>query len=385
MPIEPSLIGVARSTSPQSIRDYAKANGWEAVRDAPLKGRFYLFRNTSEPLRQLIIPMDAQTREYPEMILDVAERISLMEKRPVEAVLNDLLLPNADILRFRLVEAEAAPDSIPLQDGINLLEGAKKALLAAACSVVSPQSHHPRMSRIEAEQLLGECKLGQTERGSYVVKIACPLDAVDPSMLGLEEIEPFVRRTTKLLLASAKRITDAIERDEVEKLYDDIPGQPVISSNLCDALLTMQAENRSSLSISAKWASTRPKPGETELPQEIQFNADYFPVVADIYEKLRPSGEDKESVFVATVETLNGDLGQDGKRAGDVGLWVFHEEETIPARVMLNAAEYEIADQAHMAGELVVFKGLLHRGRRIHKITNVEGFSPLRQISPEPK
>lgn len=383
MRAEPNLTDIAKSTSPQCVREYAKSKGWELIPEG-IKGRFYLFRNSKAPLRQLVIPMDSGDTGYADMVLDVAERIAEIEKRSLEAVLTDLLLPNADVLRFRLIEAQAASGSIPLQDGINLLEGAKKALLAAACSVVSPQSHHPRMSRSEAEQLLGNCRLGQTERGSFVVKIACPLDAVDVDAGALVLQEPFVRRTTKLLLNSVRRITDAIEKDEVETIYEPKSGEPVISSNLCDALLQMQAvKDTSALAISATWATTRPEPAAPRLSEEIRFNPDYFPVVSDIYTTLRPSGEDKESVFVATVETLNGDVGDDGRRAGDVGLWVFHEDETIAARVDLGPDDYEVADKAHMNGALVIFKGVLHRGRRTHKFTNVEGFSVLSPERPE--
>src|SRR5580704_11487618 len=91
MPANENLTDLARSTSPQAIREYAKGNGWEAVRDG-LKGRFYLFRHTAEPLRQLIVPMDPSNREYSQMVLDVAERIAVMENRTVETVLSDLML-----------------------------------------------------------------------------------------------------------------------------------------------------------------------------------------------------------------------------------------------------------------------------------------------------
>ncbi len=40
-----------------------------------------------------------------------------------------------------------------LDHGINIFLGTKKAILAAACSVVQPQPFHPRLSQTEAEQL----------------------------------------------------------------------------------------------------------------------------------------------------------------------------------------------------------------------------------------
>ena len=49
-------------------------------------------------------------------------------------------------------------------------------LLSEAHSVLVPQPYHPRMSRSEAEDFLSRCRLGQTDRGSFVLTVACPLD-----------------------------------------------------------------------------------------------------------------------------------------------------------------------------------------------------------------
>src|SRR5205807_5516419 len=109
---------------------------------------------------------------------------------------------------------------------------ARKALLAASCSAVQPQTFHPRLSRTEAEQLLQACRLGQTERGSFTAVIACPIDAVGPQALlpklmplfegqtgpvagagaepPLVSPEPFTRRTTSLLMRSVARIVQGI-------------------------------------------------------------------------------------------------------------------------------------------------------------------------------
>jgi len=186
-------------------------------------------------------------------------------------------------------------------------------------------------------------------------------------------------------LKSAHRIVEAIERDEVESVYQDLPGQPVISSNICDAILQMQdTKENASLSISAQWASTMPGPREASLPTEVTFNPDYFSIVEDIHLRLRPSIEDRESIFPASVETLDGDLGDDGRRSGDVMLYVFNDEELLRARVTLNADEYAIADKAHMEAAFVLFKGVLHRGRRVHRITHIENFQLLKTDKADP-
>jgi hypothetical protein len=319
--------------------------------------------------------MDSTAEDYGESILEVAARIASIENREIGAVLNDLLMPNADVLRFRLATVATEAGTLPFQEGINLLEGAKKALLAAACSVLSPRTHHPRMSRTEAEQLLTACRLGQTETGSYVVKSTCPLDAVDYETPAVGETVPFVRRATQFLLRSSKRLVDAIEKDEVEKLYEETPRLPVISSNLCEALLKMQAvKDNAVLSISAKWATTLPPSGGESTPERVVFNPDYFKVISKILDNLRPSAQQTESVYVGTVETLNGDFDEFGKRSGEVTLEVLQEGENLPVRINLDANQYVMADKAHMSRNPVMVKGVLRRGRRLHRITEVQEF-----------
>jgi hypothetical protein len=100
------------------------------------------------------------------------------EERPVHELLADLLLPDSDVLRFQESSPSAAAGDVPFDHGLSLLNGARKTLLAAACSTLRPASFHRRMSLTEAEQFLQRCRLGQTERGSFIITVACPLDAV---------------------------------------------------------------------------------------------------------------------------------------------------------------------------------------------------------------
>ena len=82
--------------------------------------------------------------------------------------------------------------------------------------------------------------------------------------------------------------------------------------------------------------------------------------------------------MIGTVETLNGDVGEDGKRYGEVVLSVLlpDEDELIKARTSLNSSEYEKAVQAHEKGRSYVkLKGHLTRGLRISRIDKAEGFS----------
>jgi hypothetical protein len=150
-------------------------------------------------------------------------------------------------------------------------------LRASACSVIQPQAFHPRLSRVEADQLVKACRMAQTERGSFIVKVACPLDVVgpestptplfdlidepEPEPIKYVAMEPFTRQVTRLLMRSFNRITHAIDSDKTASLLLDEPGQPVLSANLCEALLAMQPTgDRSRLAVQSTWSSSIPPP-----------------------------------------------------------------------------------------------------------------------------
>ncbi len=260
---------------PIEARAYATASGWK--RTPRINGKVAVFTHPASDVNQLLIPMDAGISDYDHRMAEVVVNLAEKEGRPALEILNDLLLPRSDVLRFSIDGSETQTGDVLLDHGINIFLGAKKAILAAACSVVQPQPFHPRLSRTEAEQLLASCRLGQTERGSFTAVVACPLDApgtktLPPRPMPLFEgkagvldeeaqgsaattpfSEPFTRKVTSLLMRSLARITAAVNADRVQSLVGSAEGEPLLSANLCEALLTMEPSgDRSRLSVAQR-------------------------------------------------------------------------------------------------------------------------------------
>jgi hypothetical protein len=357
---------------PQQVRAYALAKGWKR---APNKRpEVAVFNSPNQGDEQLIIPVEESLTDYTKRLREVVDVLAAFESRPAVEVLGDLLTPEADVLRFRTRSASAARGILPLADGIRLLEGAKKSILAAACSVVHPVAHHPRMSHTEAQQLVSACQLGQTERGSYTVVVSCPLRAVEQEQTLLAQSEPFTRQAVSLLIRSLDRVANAIEQDDTASLITRTSHQPTISANLCDALLLMQPpEDDSELSVSVSWAATLPATVQT--PSVVRIKHEYFRFIEDVYKKLQPSSSPEPSLFVGYVDTLNGQPNEHGKMQGETTVSVMYEEEMRKARVDLSPSDYQVAIQAHSVVGAVKFKGVLHLGRRVHRITDIIEFA----------
>ena len=362
------LVGRIR---PRHAREYAKATNW--TRKPQDFGGLAVFDYGERELTQLLIPIDGDAKDYPVRMLDVVQRIAEIEERPILEVSNDLLNPDSDIVRYRVADPSVSSD-LGLLKGIEILEGAKRSLLSAAHSILAPVKYHPRLSKREPKEFLDQCRLKQTEHGSFVVAIACPLDAVDTEGL-LEGVDSFTRETTKTLMASLRRIEDGIEADQEATLVADDAGNGVpITANLCDALARMEPPSaRGLLEISTSWASTCPNEDANERAS-VRFADDYFDVIRDIGTQLRPTHQAEVSVFAGFVETLNGNMNNDGRRHGEVILDLLEENDVVRTRVTLDADQYAEADQAHMSGKPVIVKAELHRGRRVHRLSNVTIF-----------
>jgi hypothetical protein len=357
---------------PQQVRSYALAKGWQRV--PGVNGKIALFSHPQGQWDQLLVPMDESLDDYAKRLRDVVENLAEFESLPVVEVLNDLMAWDADTLRYRVASSATGRGSIPLMEGIQLLEGAKRSILAAACSVLNPVTHHPRMSRSEAQQLLHACHLGQTERGSYSVSLSCPLRAVEQDQALLPGNEPFTRRAVAMLMRSLSRMIVAIEADTIPDVFKTVPEEPVISANLCEALLQMQPEDENShLDVKASWATTLPP--QNPIPSMVRIKREYFPIIEDVSKKLLPAQAPAAALFVGYIVSLGGEPGEDGRMQGEATLAVMHEEQIQLVRVDLSSDNWHVAHAALGAHGIVRIKGILHRGTRVHRITDIIEFA----------
>jgi hypothetical protein len=312
---------------------------------------------------------------------EALDHLAAWEKRPALELLRDLLLPPADVLRFGESGPMADGGSLPLEHGLDLLSGVRKVLLAAACSVQRPQTFHPRLALAEAEQFLRRCQLGPTEVGSFVVPVACPLDIM-PASEELFAPTPFTRRVTSLLMRSLHRLARALEIGAVESVLEPVPGEPVLSANLCEGLLHMTPEGDvSALTVTASWSRSLP-PNE-ELPSQVRLRREVFGRIEALAVRLRPAREPHRQTFFGFVDTLNGRANADDRLEGPVILRLLgSESEPVRARADLGAEDYHTAWQAHGQHRAITVQGILRRAGRTNRLDEVTGLRLLPQSRP---
>jgi hypothetical protein len=357
------------------VQEYARATGW---RQEPRLGRGQtaVYERPESRKQQFSVPLDRELQDYDLLMARTVTMIAAFEERPATEVLGELLFPPSDVLKFAESSPAAAAGDVPFEHGLSLLHGVRKTLLAAACSTLRPVTFHPRMSLADAEQFLRQCRLGQTERESFVLTVACPLDAVSTAP-GLFDGAPFTRRVTELLMRSLHRLASALDLGNTDAVLHQAENEPVLSANLCEGLLEMTPEDgESTLRVSAAFSRTLPPPPDDRIPRLVRLRREVFPKIEYLAGRLRPVPLPHRQWLVGLVETLNGRPNLDHRPEGYVTLRIITpESEVLRARAELDADDYARADQAHMRNLPVSLEGVLRQVGRTFRIDDVSGFA----------
>lgn len=374
--LPPEALAQVRSLD---LKSYLLAHGWQ--RFPGRRADVGIFRHAGSPEAEVLLPFSLDFADLEQGLARAVAEIARFERRPAAAVLRDLLRPRADILRFA-VEGHATDDGgIGLDEGLALLSGSRKALLAAACSAERPQRFHRRMSLREAEAFVRRCRLGQTEHGSFVATVECALDVDDAALRaplpGDTAPEPFGRKATVLLMRSVARVIDAIRADDLAGLGAPPEGAPVVSANLCEAIVEMMpAAEGAALRIASSWSPVLPAP--PAVPAIVRVESQYRGAIEEVARALRPSASPSPSQFVGRVDALLGEPGDDGTMRGEIVLAAPVEDEIVKVRVDLGPEDYARAWHAHFHNEYISVRGILRRGARAHRLDQAADFAVVR-------
>ena len=366
--------------TPSDARDYARSLGWEVLPEAR-KHRRYVLTHPGMPYRQIMIPMDASVPDYGDAMQIALQKLAELHGLPLGHVIIAVQTAREDTLRYRITSTSTSMDSLPLSFAASLVQAAQQMLMASACTVLKPQTHHPRLHRNEAQQLVDSARFNQTERGSFVFSVSCPINALNVQVpLPLHgEALPFVRMTTWTINRALQALVDAVETDTMDRLVEEakLAERPILSSNLCEAVSRLHDDDiRNDVELSFAWAASAPLPQGAPVRETIRIQRDYFDRIEEVQRELRATERHQEDTFIGTVERLDGEMGADGRRSGDVIVaLLLREGESVRAKLTLAPDDYETAARAHLNQSAYVrVTGRLHPGRQPRVLSDIRYF-----------
>ena len=214
-----------------------------------------------------------------------------------------------------------------------------------------------------------------------MVRVSCPVDAMETPSTLTHMNESFVRMTMLTARNGVRQLVQAIESDTLTSFVDSqkLADSPIVSSNLCEALTRLHNDDmRNNIDMSFRWATTVALPQDVAAGENIRIQSNYFGRIDDVRRELRAVERDcDDDVFIGTVEHLNGEFDIEGNRAGEVVVaLLLRDDETIKARVVLDQEQYARAVAAHLDDRTFVrIAGRLRPGRQPRTLIDVTSFS----------
>lgn len=360
------------------LQAYLRNTGWIRV-EVPKESVALFQKQVGNSWFETVLPLSKDYKDYAFRIVEVLESIAKAEDREIHQVLTDLSIPPSDTVRFRVVNEDTIGGTISFLEGFNLFEGAKKALFTTACDILSPEKYHKRLSLKGAQQFIEECRLGQTEKGSFIASIICPFvnqttedQAQQLSIFnqGDEFRNSFTRKVTKRLMSSLSQIKNAIDRGEENRIVD-LEGDEIISANFLESIIELNAiKGKTELEIITTWSVFAFE--HQQMEKAIKLSNDYIPVLENIISKVKPNDVGYEDDFIGKISVTKANPDIHSRTEGEIVLnYIIGDEEKVSkARVILNNEDYELACEAHKQGKSVSIRGKLVSSGRSKTIEN---------------
>ncbi len=360
-----------REISPAALRAYALAQGWQRLEEYGAHSDVYVLGGEDE----ILIPGTVSLADYSRIVSDVIAILSRVEGREELQVYRDLVTADQDVIRVRAPEADDA-GALKLESGVIFVERARDLLLSAACSASSPRAAYRAGKLKEATDYLRRVRLGQTERGSFVLTLLSPVPPTlettnQPSLWPLLPEEPFERRVTRRLVQGLNSTRAAIEgtnRFGGFSAFEDAVRRGV-SANLCEAIAGLIEENNG-LDVSVTWARTRPAPERRAKIEFTTADVDILNEAARLFREREPRpNEVLEGYFTQFAR-------EEGAPDGRAVLRSFIDTRPASVRIDLSQQDYELAVTLHREQRPVSIAGDLVREGQRWRLKNPRDLSP---------
>jgi len=334
---------VLSSLPPLDVVGYLRASGWIETEKLQDKGSVWALRRDGDV--EIIVPARRDLRDFILRMADVIRTLSEVEARSQLEILHELTTAGADVVRVRATTVDPS-GAIPIGDGVALVEHARDMILAAACAAIEPRPAYHTRKPDKATEYLRRVRMGQTERGSFVLTILSPVGPTigQPHQLSLlsEPEDSYERAVMITLVNSVKAVTDAVQTAVARA--DFSPFQEAVargvSANLCEALAGL-SRAVGDFEVGVSWSRLLPASIENA---RVSFSADSAPVMEDAARNFRAREPIEDQTVTGFVVHLHRTPQQEEGRV-TLRVLVDGKPRNIVAR--LAQPDYSIAVRAH--------------------------------------
>lgn len=367
---------------PKSIIYYAYSLGFRADNDTPLSK---ILHHPDRYEFELEIPTESSSPVYFKKIWQAVSELAKFENRQPMDVVSDISYKSpSDIVVCRELGEVTEDGAIPLLDIIDMLKSLRTMLNAAAHTAISENknTYHKILNRREAQDFINQCRMGQTERGSFVAKIICPHPlAIPDGQTNLTQFGDMVsstltRRVTTTFIQSAYYLNKCLERENNYDINSIIKEKSaslpvVISGNFCEALAKLEPTyDNDQLEINMRWGGGTPR-NMNNIPN-LYFQKDHFDKIQYIADQLRPVEDFDNIKMIGKIKSLDEDIRAPSPEEAQTEFTAFFnfEGDTIRTKVVLTGEDRDKAYLAIKEFKNVLISGRLERAKKQYIIHN---------------
>jgi len=358
---------------PLEVASYLRASGWEQVDFK--EGQYAVWARGAE--FEVLLPLRSDLRDFALRMGDLLRTLAKAEDRSQLSVLSDLLVTGADVLRVRIRDEDLTDGSMAIEDHTRIAQKVRDMMMAAACSAIEPRPVWHKRKPDRAVEYLRSVRVGQTERGSYVLTVISrvpPYLRPGQSQLFGETEEPYERVVTLRLAHALEAVEQAAESSAATGSFDSFEAAVPqgVSANLCEAIagLASEDETRRSVDFAFSWSRTRPV--TQSQVSRILVARDRVPFVREAARLLRERSPVEGFELEGPVVRLER---PEGATTGHITVYAVVEEGPKRVRIELSEEEYNQAVNAHRDGHDVRCIGRLVREGRGYHLKNPSQFA----------
>ena len=354
----------ASSVSLELLESYLKKEGWEQLSFS--KPRFFdCFQNTlCESLFQINVPNSKELDDYDYSFNQALNRLSYYENRDIDDLIQRILNPDCDIIKIRKNNSKIQNGTIPLDDAIDFFDNSKKLIASAAMDVSTKVKYRNGKYIKEVDSFLKKCRFGQTEEGSFIISIICPLDKeiIDDNQIALFDSfkdyeNNFSRKVVNKLMKSIKNIQDAIDNGKDLSSFVNSIDDDFISLNFFENLSLLENEDSEGSLIEFKVERESSQKEDQSSDNVILVNqrvkSPLSSFVNEYKMKLQP---DEVISVVGLVEDASAEPVIAQRKKGIIKIIDANNKQK-KYNVELTLDEYKTALKAHEKGEQVFVSG----------------------------
>jgi hypothetical protein len=369
---------ILASISERDAGFYLAQKGWKKAQhprpellvfDGPLDA-------SGQPVKA-IFPASRDLADFPVRLQELINNLGLLERRDPVEIAQDILSPNVDRLRVRVLAEIAQAGTLPFLYATQLITALKDLIIAAACTEDDPQPFYRKASSVGTE-LASQMRFGQTERGSFIALLESRVSPPDQALLpGAPVAEPFSRRVIARLMRGVARLEQAVFAGNPQALKDGF--RDGLNANMCEAILAMKPTlGEPQFEYRVSWAPVLPAP---HLPTTVKLERRTLEFIESTARTLRNAQESIERPIEGKVVKLSSldPMDELEELADDRQVTIRFDLDDRAQNVVvpLIYADYSQACNAHRDGKTIRITGRLERTGKQWRLSGPHDFQVL--------